>query len=217
VIIAMKDWVDEDEVTSGITANPAMPFEPAFGDENYVYDRGPDRYRAKNARPDSLDELYLVAGVTDPFMAAFGKELTVYPDVNAPINVNSTDPDEMMINILAMAQPPGIPQPIMLDAGFPGRLQAALQLLRPLPFLAITVQQLAQVLTALGVAVQPIYLQAVNTDARNPFGSKSSTFHVRGTGTAGSVSRTLDVVVTFDGRAGPLAADLGRVLHWREE
>ncbi len=217
VAIALKDWVDEDEVTSSLTANPFMPFEPAFGDENYLYDRGPDRYRAENARFDSLDELYLVGGVTDAFMAAFADRLTVYPDVNAPIDINTTDPGEMMVNILTMVDPPGIPQPAMLDPGFPKKLELALQQVRPVPFLSISVQQFAQVLTALGVAVQPVYLQAVNADARGVFGNRATTFHVHATGSAGSVSKTLDVVVTFDSRAGPLAGDLGRVLHWREE
>ncbi len=217
VAIDLKDWVDEDEVTSGLSNNLLMPFEAAFGDENYIYDRGPDRYRAKNARFDSLDELFLVGGVSDAFFAAFGDRLTVYPDVNAPVNVNTTDPTETMINVLAMAQPPGLLQPAMLDPDFPKKLELALRQVRPVPFLSLSVQQFAQVLTALGVSVQPVYLQAVNTDARGAFGSRSSTFHVRATGTAGSVSRTLDVVVTFDSRAGPLAGDLGRVLHWREE
>jgi general secretion pathway protein K len=217
VAIAIKDWVDEDEVTSALSANPAMPFEPAFGDENAIYDRGPDRYRAKNARFDSLDELFLVGGVSDALMSAFGDRLTVYPDVNAPIDVNTADPGEMMINVLAMAQPPGLPQPVMLDPNFPQKLQAALQLIRPVPFLSISVHQFAQVLTALGVVLQPVYLQALNTDARGAFGSRASTFRIHAIGSAGGVSKVLDVIVTFDSRAGPLASDLGRVLHWREE
>jgi len=217
VAIALKDWVDEDEVTSGLSTNPLMPFEQAFGDENFPYDRGADRYRAKNARFDSLDELFLVGGVSDAFFAAFGDRLTVYPDVNAAIDVNTTDPTDTMINILAMAQPPGVPQPAMLDPTFPKKLELALQQVRPVPFLAMSVQQFAQVLVALGVAVQPMYLQPVNADARAAFGNSSSTFHVRATGSAGSIAKTLDAVVTFDSRAGPLANDLGRVLHWREE
>jgi len=217
VVVALKDWVDEDEVTSVLTANPAMPFEAGIGDENFAYDRGPDRYRAKNARFDSLDELYLVSGVGDAFLSAFGDQLTVYPDVNAQTNINTQDPQAMLVNILAMSDPPGIPQPVVLDPAFPAKLDAALKLARPLPFLALTVPQFAAVLQALGVRVQPLFLQASNTDARNPFGSKSSTFRIRAIGRAGEVEKTIEAVVTLDSRAGALAQDLGRLLHWHEE
>jgi hypothetical protein len=73
------------------------------------------------------------------------------------------------------------------------------------------------VLTALGVKVRPEYLQAANTDQRSAFTDRSSTFRIRATGRAGDVSKQLDVVVLFDRRAGALALDLGRVVHWHEE
>lgn len=217
VAVALRDWVDEDATTSTLGANPMSPFENGFGDENQYYDRGEDRYRAKNARYDSLDELYLVAGIGDAFMGAFGDALTVYPDVNATINVNTSDPEQLLVNALLMSQPPGVPQPPLLDPSFAQKLDLALRLARPLPFMTITVQQFATVLQALGVKLQPIYLQAQNTDTRSPFGNKSSTFTIRATGRAGNVEKTIDAVVTMDDRAGQLQADLGRLLHWRED
>jgi len=217
VAAALRDWVDEDTTTSSIGANPLAPFEKGFGDENQYYDRGDDRYRAKNARFDSLDELYLVAGFGDALVAAIGDHLTVYPDVNATINVNNTDPEQILVNALLMSDPPGVPQVPLLDPTFPQKLEAALRLARPLPFMTITVQQFATVLQALGLKLQPIYLQAQNTDTRSPFGNKSSTYTIRATGRAGNVERTIDAVVTMDSRAGALQADLGRILHWREE
>lgn len=217
VVVALKDWVDEDEVTSVLTGNPAVPFEAGIGDENYAYDRGPDRYKAKNARFDSFDELFLVSGVGDAFTSAFGDQLTVYPDVNAQTNINTQDPQATLVNILAMSDPPGVPQPAVLDPAFPARLDAALKLARPLPFLAVTVQQFAAILQVLGVRVQPLYLQATNTDARNPFGNRSSTFRIRAVGRVGAVEKAIEAVVTMDSRAGVLAQDLGRLLHWHEE
>ncbi|HEU4385295.1 MAG TPA: hypothetical protein VFR85_17555 [Anaeromyxobacteraceae bacterium] len=217
IAAALRDWVDENETTTSVGANPAAPFEDGFGDENFPYDRGDDRYRAKNARFDSLQELFMVGGIGDPFMAAFGDKITVYPSVNAKTNVNTGDPAEMMINILAMSDPPGVPQPALLDPTFPQRLEAALRLARPLPFLAVTVQQLAQILSGLGLRIQPLYLTGQDTDARNSFGSRSSTFTIRATGLAGSVEKTVTAVVTFDERAGPLASDLGRLIHWQED
>jgi len=217
VAAALKDWVDEDGTTSAVGSNPAQPFEDAFGDENLAYDRGEERYRAKNARFDSLDELYLLSGISDAFMAAFGDQLTVYPDVNAPTNVNNADPDQQTVNILLMSDPPGIPQPALLDPAFAQKLDAALRLARPLPFMTLSVPQFAGILQALGIRVQPVFLQAQSTDSRNPFGSRSSTFTVRATGRAGPVEKDIEAVVAMDGRAGPLAQDLGRIIHWRED
>jgi general secretion pathway protein K len=217
VAVALRDWADEDATTSTIGLNPLSPFEKGFGDENQYYDRGEDRYRAKNARFDSLDELYMVAGIGDAFMGAFGDQLTVYPDVNATINVNTTDPEQILVNALLMSSPPGVPQPPLLDPAFAQKLSMALRLVRPLPFMTITVQQFATVLQALGVKLQPVYVQAQNTDTRSPFGNTSNTFLIRATGRAGGVERTIDAVVTMDDRAGQLQSDLGRLIHWRED
>jgi general secretion pathway protein K len=214
---AIKDWEDEDETGDVFTGNPLKPFENGFGDENALYDRLADRYKAKNAPFDSLDELFMVAGVTDAFMAAFGDKLTIYPDTSATINVNTTDPQQLVVNALVMSDPQGIPQPALLDPAFLGKLQATLALLRPLPFLSITPQQFAAALAALGLKIHPVFLQASTGGQRNPFGDRSTTFHIRATGTAGEVRKTLDVIVTFDRRAEGLAQDQGRLLHWREE
>ncbi len=217
VAVALRDWADEDATTSTVGLNPLAPFEKGFGDENQYYDRGEDRYRAKNARFDSLDELHMVAGIGDAFMGAFGDQLTVYPDVNATINVNTTDPEQILVNALLMSSPPGVPQPPLLDPAFAQKLSLALRLVRPLPFMTITVQQFATVLQALGLKLQPVYVQAQNTDTRSPFGNTSNTFLIRATGRAGGVERTIDAVVTMDDRAGQLQSDLGRLIHWRED
>ncbi len=215
---AIKDWADEDETGDVFTGAPLKPFENGFGDENALYDRLADRYKAKNAPFDSLDELFMVAGVTDAFMAAFGDKLTVYPDPSAPINVNTTDPQQLLVNALVMSDPQGVPQAALMDPAFLGKLQATLALLRPLPFLSITPQQFAAALAALGLKVLPVFTQASTGGQQNPFGDRSTTFHIRATGTAGDVRKTLDAIVTFDSRrAEGLAQDQGRLLHWREE
>jgi general secretion pathway protein K len=214
---AIRDWEDVDETSSAFTGLASQPFENGFGDENGLYDRLPDRYKAKNAPFDSLDELFMVAGVSDSFMAAFGDKITIYPDVGATINVNTADPEQLLINALLMSDPPGVPQPAFADPAFPQKLQVALALAKPLPFMAITPQQFAGVLQTLGVKIQPLYLQSINTDQRSPFGDRSSTFHISAVGVAGTVTKRIDAVVTFDGRAEALAQDSGRLLHWHEE
>jgi general secretion pathway protein K len=213
---ALKDWVDEDEVSSNFTGDPAKPFESGFGDENAVYDRMPDRYKAKNASFDSLDELYMVQGVSDAFMAAFGDKLTVYPDINAKINVNTDDPAQLMVNALLMADPPGQPQPALVDPAFLQKLRAALELAKPLPFMSITPKDFATTLQALGVKVAQPYLTGLGT--ANAFTDRSSTFRIRAVGVAGDVTKRIDAVVTFDPKiAEGLAQDSGRLLHWHEE
>jgi general secretion pathway protein K len=217
LVAALKDWVDEDEQGSVLGTNPAQPFEQGFSDENALYGRLEDRYEAKNAWFDSLAELFMVAGVGDTFMAAFGDQLTVFPDVNAQINVNATSPAELLLNALVMSEPPGVPQPALLDPAFPQKLSTALALARPLPFMSMSPQQFAGVLDGLGVKVQPAYLQATTDPGRVAFGTRSTTFRIRATGVAGDVKKEIQAVVLFDRRAGPLAQDLGRLVHWHEE
>jgi general secretion pathway protein K len=212
---AIKDWEDLDERGSHFTGAGLQPFEDAYSDENPIYDRLPDRYKAKNAPYDSLDELYMVAGIGDAFMAAFGDRLTVYPEINATINVNTSDPRELFLNAVAMAG--GVVQPAMLDPNFLEKLQAALRLARPLPFLSLSSAQFAGVLKALGVQVSAQYLQAGSVGVSNAFGEKSTTFRVRATGKVGEVKKTVEAVVIFDRRSLGLEKDLGRLIHWNEE
>jgi general secretion pathway protein K len=217
LVAALKDWVDEDEQLSVLGTNPAAPFEQGASDENGPYARLDDRYDAKNAWYDSHAELFMVAGVSDAFMAAFGDQLTVFPDVNATININAAGPAELVLNALVMSDPPGVPQPALLDPAFPQKLATALALAKPLPFMSMTPQQFASVLTGLGVKVQPAYLQATTDPGRVAFGTRSTTFRIRATGVAGDVKKEIQAVVLFDRRAGPLAQDLGRLVHWHEE
>jgi general secretion pathway protein K len=216
LLAALKDWIDIDETNSIFTGAPFQPFEKGFADENALYDRLDDRYKAKNAPFDSQEELYLVAGVGDAFLAAFGDRLTVYPDVSATINVNTDDRSELLINAVAMGG--GLLQPVFLDPTFLDRLQAALRLARPLPFLALSAVQFAQVLQALGVQVAPEVLAAANAGVSSAYGDRSSTFRIRATGSVGPVRRSVEAVVIFDPqRALGLQADLGRLIHWHEE
>jgi len=83
--------------------------------------------------------------------------------------------------------------------------------------MTISPQQFAAMLQALGVHVKADFTSTNTDPGRNPFGDRSSTFHIRAVGVAGDVQKTIDAVVTFDRRAEGLAQDQGRLLHWREE
>jgi general secretion pathway protein K len=211
----LTDWVDDDTVQSTLTGLTDRPFERGFGDENYLYDRGPERYKAKNARFDSLDELFLVAGFSDLHMAAFGDRLTVYPARNSQMNVNADDPAELVRNARIMADPPN--QPIFSDLTFAERLQRAVNQVRLGGFVTMTPQQFASVLESLGVGVGTDYI-AGKGDKRGAFTDRSLVFRVRGRGAAGRVEKTIEAVVTFEqGQAREDATGLGRLIHWREE
>jgi len=224
LLVYLRDWVDDNEVTSAMAA--AFPpggctmlsaqnaFEDGFGDENFPYDRGEDRYRAKNARMDSLDELYMVAGIGDAFMAAFGDSLTVYLPRDAPRNVNETEPARLVTLARIVADPPS--QPALHDALFATRLH---QLVIERTFgglLSLSPWELGQLVEAAGVSVNTNLLSPTSTN--NPFTDRSTVFRVRSAGRAGAVEKTLDVVLRFEKPAqGQPVSVPGRLVHWREE
>ncbi len=214
--IYLYDWVDQNKVTSGLTGNPDRPFEDAFGDENWYYDRGPDRYRTKNARFDSLDELYLVAGVSDAFMAAFRDQLTVYVRTDGKFTLSCDDPKSELRAARIMADVPN--QPALLDPTFPDKLTKAVGEASWGCLRQLSATEFATILRALGVSVAPVYLDPKNVDQRGAFGTPPGVYRVRATGTAGAVTKTLDVIVTLDPKqGGGPPNDLGRILHWRED
>ena len=213
---ALKDWVDDDQQQSALTGLPARPFEKGFGDENYLYDRGPDRYKAKNARFDSLQELFMVAGFSDLHMAAFGERITIYPARGSQMNVNAEDGVELLRNARIMADPPL--QPIFSDPTFPDRLFEAVKLVRLGGLLTMSPQQFAATLESLGVGVHPDYTRQQNIDRRGAFTDRSYVFRIRGQGTAGAVVKNIEAVVSFEpSQAGMEVSLLGRAIHWSEE
>ena len=227
LLVHLRDWGDLDARTSAlkvtssgtscglVVGQPA--FEDGYGDENQPYDRGDDRYRAKNARMDSLDELYLVAGVTDAFMAAFGDALTVYPPRDAKQNVNTIDREELLRFAHIIASPRT--QPLLYDRAFADRLQKSVVLATFGGILALSPATLAGLVADAGVVVDKNLVADTNTN--NPFTDRSNTFRIRATGVAGDVTSAIDAVVRLEkAQAGatptPTAA-AGRIIHWREE
>jgi general secretion pathway protein K len=205
LIVHLRDWVDDDKVSSSLVASfpgtpclmePAeRPFEPGFGDENFPYDKGEDRYRAKNARLDSIEELYLVAGVSDAFMAAFEDRLTVYLPVEAPRNINTTDRRDLVENARSIADPLG--QPALLDPEFGAKLQQAMSDQTLGGLMTITSQQFVSILQVLGVTVNVNALGSA-AGGNQLFTDRSYVFRIRATGNAGAIAKHIDAVVSFD-------------------
>lgn len=208
LLLNIKDYIDQDEVSSVLDLsgqNAMSPFANGFGDENGPYSRYRRRYKAKNEAFDTTAELHMVAGVNDMLMAAIGDRLTVYPNPNDRINVNTNDPRQVLINIILAARnknDPALQDPVRLQ-----EIMQQLSLLRMFPFIGITVQQFAAVLQANGIEVDPAVLQ--NTAQNQALGDRSTTFRITATGQVGRVKKTLTAVVAYD-------EGLGKVLYWNE-
>jgi Type II secretion system (T2SS), protein K len=76
VMRAIIDWADQDTVMFG-----------SSGVEDYQYNQSKDPYEIKNHYYDTVEELRLVKGVDDDFMAAFGDAFTVYGSCKVNINL----------------------------------------------------------------------------------------------------------------------------------
>jgi general secretion pathway protein K len=207
VVLALKDWIDEDETGSGIDpTNRVAPFVNAFSDENSAYDRYLPRYKAKNAAFDSLEELYMVRGVNDRFMAAFGDRLTVWLDVNAKLNINTNDPVQVLTNILSVAANPNDPK--LRDPRLLQIVLQEIQVRKMFSFLGLSAQDFLVILKANGIAVNPIL--EVASSPNNFLTSTSDTFRITAIGRVGRIEKTLTAVVRYDDL-------LGRLLYWKED
>lgn len=208
VIVNMRDWVDEDE--TGTTLNlsgSGDPFQKGFSDENGGYSKYQPQYRAKNARFDTLDELYMVHGVNERFMAAFKDKFTVYPDVNSKLNINTDDPILLEVAIRSVTDPLR-PDPRLADPVFMDTLIKKIRAARVFALFGMSVSDFINIVAASGV---PVNAQVQNNMQGNRLiGDKSQTYRISVTGSAGDVTRTITAVVRLDDT-------LGRLVYWREE
>jgi general secretion pathway protein K len=209
VILALKDWIDLDETGSAIDpTNTANPFVNGFSDENAAYSRYTPRYVAKNAHFDSLEELYLVRGVNDRFMAAFGDRLTVWPDINAKLNINTNDQQQMLTNILIAAQNPN--DPALRDPRLLQTILQEIQLRKMFSFFGMSAQDFVSVLQANGIRLRPEIDPRINGNAGAFFGSTSDTFRIVATGRVGRIEKKVTAVVRYDDL-------MGKLLYWKED
>jgi general secretion pathway protein K len=214
-IAALRDWVDLDE--TGTTINPnaiggQSPFVAGFSDENGEYQRQEPRYHAKNARFDSLDELYRVHGVDDRFMAAFRDRLTVYADPNNELDINSDDPLVLWTAVLMSLTPQSLADPRLQNPAFQQELIQTIKAARMFSFMAMPYQTFAAMLAAAGLQTDPVATQQ-RQQAQAQSQNAARTFTIKSVGEAGSVQKTITTVVRIGQQDGPL----GRLVYWREE
>jgi general secretion pathway protein K len=227
LLVRLRDWVDPGDQDSGLRAASSPthcatvvaepPWEKAYGDENQPYDRGEDRYRTKNARMDSLDELFMVAGIGDAFMAAFGDALTVYLPRDGPgakRNVNELDRARLVENAALVASPKL--QARLFDPEFGEVLQTLMLQQTVNGYLSITPTAFGQLVQAAGVQVNQALLSEQNVNS--PFTDRSITFRIRSSGKAGDVTSAIDAVVRLEkAQPGVPEAAPGRLVRWKEE
>jgi general secretion pathway protein K len=208
LIVNLRDWADEDEVQANLNqTGQGDVFLKGFSDENADYDKYNPRYKAKNGRFDTLDELYMVHGVNDRFMAAFRDRLTVYPDINSRLNVNTDDPVLLYMAILAVADP-ARPDPRLQNPLFVDQLIKQIRSARMFSFLGTGVVDFVNLVAAAGV---PVNESIKNNVQNNRFVSdKSTTYSIKAVGEAGTVQKTITAVVRLDD-------GLGKLVYWREE
>ena len=208
VVIAMRDWIDEDETQSALNlTGQGDPFVKGFSDENSLYDRYVPRYRAKNAAMDTLDELYMVNGVSDRFMAAFKDRLTVYTDINSKLNINTDDPLLLRLAILSMVDPTKMP-PQLADPYFMEDLIRRIRAARLIPGMGMSVSDFGALLQLAGVPVNASI--TANVQGNRLVSDKTSTFSIKSVGEAGTVQKTIEAVIRMDDQG------LGRLVYWRE-
>jgi general secretion pathway protein K len=209
VILAMKDWADLDETGSAIDpTNRTQPFISGFSDENSSYDRYTPRYKAKNAHFDSLQELYMVRGVNDRFMEAFGDRLTVWPDINGKLNINTNDPQQMLTNILIAAFNPN--DPVLRDPRLLATVLQEIQLRKMFSFFGMSPSDFVSILQSNGIRLRPEIDPKQNGNAANFFSSASDTFRITATGHVGRIDKVVTAVIRYD-------AALGTLKYWKEE
>ncbi|MEX1365099.1 MAG: hypothetical protein AB1Z98_18360 [Nannocystaceae bacterium] len=91
ILRAMADYIDDDMYSFDLVRLRSSSSRP----ESYRYTQLADPYRPRNARLDSVDELHLVEGIDDDWMAAFGHELTVYG--GCKVNINFASPEQIAL------------------------------------------------------------------------------------------------------------------------
>jgi general secretion pathway protein K len=217
-LIALKDYVDDDQTQSAVNVTPLgqVTLQNGFSDEGALYTKYTPRYQPKNAWFDSLGELFMVAGVNDRFMAAFGDRLTVYPDANAPLNVNSDDPLLIALAIRSIADP-AHPDARLMDPVFLDGIVQKVRAAKAMMPMGLSVQDFVTIVQSTGIAVNSSVSQRQGTGgttANSFLGDKSDTYRIVATGSAGNVERRVTAVIRL---ADPTQDGLGRVLYWRAD
>lgn len=202
LVVRIRDWIDENEVEQALDPGVVTGiFVDTASDEERHYVRYPDRYRPKNALFDTMEELHLVAGMSDRIYAAFGEMFTVFPDINARISLDTDNP-LMLLNLLRVMSADPNHMAFTNEHTVESMLRELMLLKSASLFSPPTAEQFAAILVMHGLTPRP--------DIDTQFSTTSNTYRIEATGQVGDVSRTVTAVIRLDDR-------LGKLLYFRED
>lgn len=92
ILSAMADYVDDD-----VQRFDLVKLRSTSGTERYRYSELHDPYQARNGYLDSVEELHLIEGIDDDWMAAFSHELTTYGECKVNLNFASAEQIALVI------------------------------------------------------------------------------------------------------------------------
>lgn len=92
ILQGMADYIDDDTLGFDL-----VKLRSTSGTERYRYSELHDPYQSRNGYLDSVEELHLVEGIDDDWMAAFGHELTTYGECKVNINFASAEQIALVI------------------------------------------------------------------------------------------------------------------------
>ena len=140
-------------------------------------------------------------------MAAFRDRLTVYPDKNKLLNINTNDRRQMYANIAAVTAIPNDPK--LYDLFTMQNVFSEIALAKSFSFFGLSTTQFIQIIEKNGIAVRE-EIKAGGAKNNKWISDKSETFTIKAMGQAGNVEKTVTAVVRHDNA-------LGKVLYFRQE
>lgn len=199
LIANIKDYIDGDTQRSGTFG----------GDEGRSYDNFEPRYEPKDKLFDTVQEVRMVAGVTDEVFGTFGESWSVH-NRSYQVNVNTATPTILRALVRALTDP-GTVSDQLIDARMPSlAVQRQIIPFRNADGFEAAVRDGFMSLTGPPIPGLPLNPDQNTRDRiKRLIKTKSNTFRLTSTGYYGDSARTMDVIVR-------MRRDQPRYLDWRE-
>ncbi len=224
LILNIIDWVDPSDVRSDI--DDAGNVVDAGGSVNSLYRRY--GYQARNAKPDTNEELRLIEGMTDQIFCDIGANLTVYD--TEKLNINAADIEVLKALICEYIEGDMLAACSVTGAGVTGTmgelagLGLAIGQGAPIDYVGALIETCRQIREAFfmpGFASPQRFTQfltrlpaplntlvRVNTQQlQGEISTRGRILRIRTTGHVGRLHKTLEAVVDTSG---------GQYLYWSE-
>jgi len=198
LIANIKDYIDGDTVRSHTFG----------GDEERPYDKFEPRYEPKNRLFDTVQEVRMVAGVTDEVFGTFGPGWSV-KNRSYQVNVNTAQPMVLRSLVRALTDPS-----IVTDQLIDARMASMAIERQIIPFRDANdfERRIGNGLQLPQTNIEGLPLHpdpTIRDRVKKLIKTKSNTFRLESTGYFGDSARTVDVTVR-------MRRDKPRYLDWRE-